>query len=128
MEEPQATIWGLDNGQVRPIEFCYSKGQDNAITGRELNFMAKFKAAITDKNLGGLFGLSRYPGDNFPGSLEITQGRSNINLEPNDVCNNPNPYDHYTDSMQYPDNLRSFPTNWFFSRITVDKGMHLQVQ
>jgi len=33
----------------------------------------------------GIYGLGRYPGDGFPGRVEMTVGRSNVNLTPNQV-------------------------------------------
>jgi hypothetical protein len=52
---------------------------------RQQVFLAEFAELLSQHNAQGLFGLCRYPGDDFKGRIEITQGRSNINLAPEDV-------------------------------------------
>jgi hypothetical protein len=49
-------------------------------------FLEEFTQVLLEKRIDGLFGLCRYPGDDFKGRVEITQGRSNINLKFKDVC------------------------------------------
>ena len=90
-EEPQPAIWAFnDEGLVRPTKFRYSKTQGDWLTDNQLEFISKFKDQLAARGLdNGIFGLARYPGDNFAGSCEITQGRANVNLQPKDVCNIP---------------------------------------
>jgi len=52
---------------------------------KELAFIATFKAVLDSLDLGQLFGLCLYPGDDFMGSCEVTRGNVNVNLEPKDV-------------------------------------------
>ncbi|OAQ98534.1 hypothetical protein LLEC1_02773 [Akanthomyces lecanii] len=100
MREPQPCMWAFDSqGLLRPTEYRYSTMTDGTFEGNELEFAAKLKAELASRGLFHLFGLARYPGDNFAGSCEFTQGRANINLHPKD----------------YPDDLRAFSTIWFFS-------------
>ena len=47
--------------------------------------MADFKRLLDSLEIPDLFGLCRYPGDDFEGLSEITRGKANINLKPADV-------------------------------------------
>lgn len=86
MKEPQPAMWSFDKkGQLRPTEFHYSETEDGNFTSEDLKFIAQFKIEIDRRKLTNVFGLARYPGDNFDGSCEFTQGRTNINLRPEDV-------------------------------------------
>lgn len=86
MRNPQPHMWAFDkDGLLKPIEFRYAEKQDEPWTEKELAFAAKFKATLDTLNLSHLFGLARYPGDDFAGSCEITEGTANINLKPEDV-------------------------------------------
>ena len=75
-----------------PYEFHYSPDDDvNEEDGTPDNpkysaFIKSFNQLLREKDALGLFGLCRYPGDDFEGRVEITEGRANINLRPNDVC------------------------------------------
>jgi hypothetical protein len=77
------------DGAVSPYEFYYSLAED----GPKLDvkdpdqqaFLEEFAQVLSEKRIHGLFGLCRYPGDDFKGRVEITQGRSNINLKFEDV-------------------------------------------
>lgn len=86
MKAPQPTIWAFDaDGVLRPTEFHYSEGDDAPVTKDCLAFFGKFKTLLESYGLTSVLGLSRYPGDDFEGSCEITHGRANINLKPKDV-------------------------------------------
>lgn len=107
MKEPQPAMWAFDEeGLLRPIEFRYSETQDGNFTDENLKFIAKFRAELALRGLDNVFGLSRYPGDSFTGSCEFTQGRANINLQPED----------------YPAVLKAFSTIWFFSEPLWKRG------
>ncbi|KAH0542351.1 hypothetical protein FGG08_003289 [Glutinoglossum americanum] len=92
------------DGAIRPYEFCYTPAMDEA-TGPNLansDQQAFFDALIEllhKHKAEGLWGLCRYPGDGFPGRVEITEGRANINLRPED----------------YPKDMESRTAAWFFS-------------
>lgn len=86
MKEPQPAMWSFDDkGLLRPTKFYYSETEDGSFTKKDLDFIAKLKAELSLRRLDNVFGLARYPGDNFDGSCEFTQGRANINLQPKDV-------------------------------------------
>lgn len=86
MKDPQAAIWAFDDNDVlRPIEFRYSETVDVPLPENAPDFIGKFNAFLKQLNMVGVLGLARYPGDDFQGSCEITHGRANINLKPEDV-------------------------------------------
>lgn len=86
MKEPQPCIWAFDrDGTLRPTEFRYSQIEDAPFSEEAIRFIADFKELLDKLKLTGSLGLARYPGDDFKGSCEITHGRSNINLTPEDV-------------------------------------------
>ncbi|KAF5609615.1 phosphotransferase enzyme family domain protein [Fusarium subglutinans] len=82
--------WYLSSGKVFPYEFYHSLSEDGPTL--DLNnpdqqaFLDQFAKLLSRENAENLFGLCRYPGDDFEGRIEITQGRSNINLSHKDVC------------------------------------------
>ncbi|KAI1748549.1 hypothetical protein F4782DRAFT_550660 [Xylaria castorea] len=45
-------------------------------------FIKDFFQILRQNNVIGLLGLCQYPGDDFEGRVEITEGRANINLHP----------------------------------------------
>lgn len=69
--------------------------QDNASPWNDLNFQdfvasqqsffAEYSAVVECLGIEGLFGFARYPGDGFPGRVEIGIGRCNVNLTPAQV-------------------------------------------
>ncbi len=84
------STWMLSGaGTVHPYEFYHSLDEDGPTLDfgdpRQRAFLAEFAVVLSQHNAQGLFRLCRYPGDNFKGQVEITQGRSNINLAPEDV-------------------------------------------
>lgn len=86
MRDPQAAIWAFDKDDVlRPTEFRYSETVDAPLPENAPDFIRKFNAFLKQLNMVNVLGLARYPGDDFQGSCEITHGRANINLKPEDV-------------------------------------------
>src|SRR6266566_4215721 len=86
MKEPQPAMWAFDDdGLLKPTEFRYSEKEDSGFTVEDLEFIVRFKAELAERGLKTVFRLARYPGDDFDGSCEFTQGRANINLQPKDV-------------------------------------------
>ena len=92
MKAPNPHVWSFStDGSLKPTEFRYSN-ENPAIMGHsELAFIAKFKTLLDKHNLTDVFGLARYPGDDFQGTCEITIGNVNINLQPDDVGPSANP-------------------------------------
>lgn len=80
-------------GTVHPYEFYHSLSDEGPTLDlgnpHQQAFLAEFAEVLSQHNAQGLFGLCRYPGDDFKGRIEITQGRSNINLIPEDVSPHP---------------------------------------
>jgi hypothetical protein len=80
------------DGAIRPYEFCYAPAVDEA-TGPNLAnsdqraFFGALLELLYEHKAEDLWGLCRYPGDDFPGRVEVTEGRANINLRPEDVSN-----------------------------------------
>ena len=50
------------------------------------SFFLEYSAIVKKLGIEGLFGFARYPGDGFPGRVEVGVGRTNINLSPAQVC------------------------------------------
>ncbi|KAJ4318010.1 hypothetical protein N0V84_007064 [Fusarium piperis] len=49
-------------------------------------FLEELSTVFVDRGVGKTYGLVRYPGDDFPGRVEMTVGRANVNLTPKQVC------------------------------------------
>jgi hypothetical protein len=87
----RASCWLLSvDGAIRPYEFCYASSRDEVTEPDLANmdqqaFFSAFKKLLGKYNAEDLWGLCRYPGDDFPGRVEVTEGRANINLKPEDV-------------------------------------------
>lgn len=86
----QASSWLLSDNGLRPYEFYYTSVRDEATEPDVANanqraFFHDFKGLLSKYKAYGVFGLCRYPGDDFPGRVEVTKGRANINLKPDDV-------------------------------------------
>lgn len=79
------------DGAIRPYEFIYApqnKAENvdpDPKSPEKARFLQEFQRLLQKHNATGLFGLRRYPGDDFRGRIEITRGRANINLLPGDV-------------------------------------------
>ncbi|KAH0337200.1 hypothetical protein KCU81_g8172, partial [Aureobasidium melanogenum] len=93
------TIWGseVENGNLifQPLEYSVGTGDEEVdhaspyaqenITGvlSDLeSFLRDLHNAFQTHDLQGLLGLVRHPGIGYPGRLEITLGRCNVNLTP----------------------------------------------
>jgi hypothetical protein len=83
----QASTWGFDtNAQcLVPLEFSIS---DNTVDWKQdtvQKFLAEFFGILADHQATDVLGLCVYPGDGYPGRVEFTIGRSNVNLTPDEV-------------------------------------------
>ncbi|GMG10430.1 unnamed protein product [Aspergillus oryzae] len=86
MKPPQPAIWAVSSdGAFKQTEFYFSEEKGLTIGEKELRFMKRFQELLREHKVTQSFGLCRYPGDDFNGLCEITHGRANINLKPNDV-------------------------------------------
>ncbi|KAH8198649.1 hypothetical protein TruAng_007190 [Truncatella angustata] len=87
----QPNNWVFEGHIFRPFEFYYN-GVEGATkdvvtpdTTKYQAFVESFKGLLVQYNAADLFGLCSYPGDDYPGRVEVTQARANINLHPKDV-------------------------------------------
>lgn len=55
---------------------------------KHLAFIKSFENLLREEDATGLFGLCKYSVDDFKGRVEITEGRANINLLPDDLSPN----------------------------------------
>ena len=81
------------NGAIRPYGFIYAPQHEiedadpdpDPISPDKARFLQAFQRLLQKHNAIGLFGLCRYPGDDFRGRIEITQGPANINFLYGDI-------------------------------------------
>ena len=82
------TVWGFsrDGQTIRPMEFSLEATNARLLTNLDVQkFLQEFSSTVKLHNLEDLLGLCHYPGDGYPGCLEFTVGRSNVNLTTEDV-------------------------------------------
>lgn len=82
-------VWALDydKNALVPLEFVM---MDNpaAIDWNDpmmQAFLEDFIKISKETKSEGVYGLTTYPGDDFPGRVEMTVGRANVNLTPTQV-------------------------------------------
>ncbi|KAK8038424.1 hypothetical protein PG994_015191 [Apiospora phragmitis] len=90
------SVWGFDANEKRltPLEFAMDDDNDSVAypdwqSPQMRDFLEKLSGLILQLGVNDTYGLVRYPGDNFPGRVEMTVGRANVNLTPAQVCNVP---------------------------------------
>ena len=91
----QPCNWALNDDVIRPYEFRYSCGPDAGPDFAEpalQAFAIEFRELMHRRGAQELFGLCSYPGDDFTGRVEVTEGRANINLKPEDVSSSTRRY------------------------------------
>lgn len=88
--------WVLaEDGNFQPYEFLYSTDNATSFDSTSLespecrHFIDAVKDLLYETNATNIFGLCSYPGDDHKATLEITEGRANINLDPEHVSLNP---------------------------------------
>ncbi len=82
------SAWAVKDGGLTPYEFYYSPlGRDTHFNFDTAEpFVRQFIQAIGESNFEQTLSLRLFPGEGFSGALEITEGRANINLLPDQVC------------------------------------------
>ncbi|PQE25768.1 phosphotransferase enzyme family domain-containing protein [Rutstroemia sp. NJR-2017a BBW] len=91
-DDISAACWTISaHGVISPYEFTYAPRSDpdlgpNLGKPEQVAFFNAFRTLLKQHHAEGVFGLCQYPGDDFQGRVEITEGRANINLKPQDVC------------------------------------------
>jgi len=81
------SIWGFDSGIQQLVPLEYSLGAENIEwdAPNMQKFLVAFRETIMEKGVADIFGLSLYPGDGYPGRVEFSVGRGNVNLTPEEV-------------------------------------------
>lgn len=83
------TVWGLTSeGLLQPYEFAFAPRMTNPVDitkDEHKDFVRKLSSLLKERKAEGLFGLCPYPGDDWKSVVEVTEGRTNINLKPEDV-------------------------------------------
>ncbi|KAK6401334.1 hypothetical protein LTR95_019200 [Oleoguttula sp. CCFEE 5521] len=80
------SIWGFDSGtnQVVPLEFSIDAEDIEWQAPAIQQFLHAFQATLLAEGAFRVLGLAQYPGDGYPGRVEFTVGRSNVNLRPDE--------------------------------------------
>jgi hypothetical protein len=81
------SIWGFDSGIQRLVPLEYSLGAEKIEwdAPNMQKFLVAFRETVMEEGVADIFGLSLYPGDGYPGRVEFSVGRSNVNLTPEEV-------------------------------------------
>ena len=83
------SVWALqggDQGQLRPMEFSIERSKAPLWKQPKFQtFLREFAQVLESCGGQDIFGLCSYPGDEYPGRVEITVGRTNVNLTPMEV-------------------------------------------
>jgi len=88
-ETGNPSLWALGGDKqnlLRPLEFSIE--DIKAPLWNEPKFQAflqEFAQVLQDCGARDIFGLRSYPGDQYPGCVEFTAGRTNVNLTPVEV-------------------------------------------
>jgi hypothetical protein len=79
--------WAICDGKILPYEFYFSPlGQDRPFDfDKATAFLADFIQVIEEKGLDKVIAIRLFPHEGFSGALELTEGRANINLSPDQV-------------------------------------------
>ena len=84
-----AQSWFFYNDKLLPFEYEYLPVGTEPTVDWEMvptRFLTDLKVLLDSHDSGHLLGLRKYPGDDYPGGVEITQGSTNIVFRPDHVC------------------------------------------
>ncbi|KAG6040800.1 hypothetical protein E4U41_007017 [Claviceps citrina] len=83
----QPSVWKFDSdGQkLAPLEFSIEQREVNWQDPNMQAFLAEFFDLVKKMDAIDVLGLCGYPGDGYPGRVEFTTGRSNVNLTPDEA-------------------------------------------
>lgn len=83
----EPTSWVSEGEEIRPYEFSFKPRttEPEGILNVHKAFVEAFFGLLIEYGLQGIVGLMRLPAAGFTGGLEVTQGRSNIILTPDQV-------------------------------------------
>ncbi|KAF1363111.1 hypothetical protein EJ07DRAFT_173806 [Lizonia empirigonia] len=92
LDKSRPSTWYVSaQNECSPYEFEYcTDGMANEVDFEPGNpkyrpFIESINEILRESDLVEAFGLCRYPGDDYPGRVEATQGRVNINFHPDDA-------------------------------------------
>jgi hypothetical protein len=87
------SVWSFDAKEkgLRPLEFAMEDDHGSVTypdwdSAQMQKFLMELSDLILYLGVNGTYGLVRYPGDDFPGRVEMTVGRANVNLTTTQVC------------------------------------------
>ncbi|KAI0964736.1 hypothetical protein F4678DRAFT_455112 [Xylaria arbuscula] len=85
---PHVWALGAEDGILTPLEFTMDNDDKISPTypdwesDQAQQFLQELARLILNLKIDGVYGLVQYPGDDFPGCVEMTVGRANVNLTP----------------------------------------------
>ncbi len=90
-ETGNPSLWALGGDKqdlLRPLEFSIENIKAPQWNEPKFQaFLQEFAQVLQDCGARGIFGLRSYPGYQYPGCVEFTAGRTNVNLTPVEVSN-----------------------------------------
>ncbi|GAB1312097.1 hypothetical protein MFIFM68171_02307 [Madurella fahalii] len=83
----EASTWRFspERRQLVPLEYSVTQSKIDWETPSMQALLAEFSEMLLSKKADGILGLCSYPGDGYPGRVEFTVGRSNVNLTPQEA-------------------------------------------
>ncbi|KAG6012492.1 hypothetical protein E4U43_007777 [Claviceps pusilla] len=82
---PSVLKFSDDGQQLAPLEFSLDQQEIDWQDPNMQEFLAEFFQIVKQMDAVNLFGLCGYPGDGYPGRVEFSSGRSNVNLTPDEA-------------------------------------------
>ncbi|KID97318.1 hypothetical protein MAJ_06693, partial [Metarhizium majus ARSEF 297] len=83
----QPSIWkfNADGQRLAPLEYSLDQGEINWQDSNIQDFLTEFFKLLKAMRAIDILGLCGYPGDGYPGRVEFTSGRSNVNFTPDEA-------------------------------------------
>lgn len=75
----------MNGRELVPLEFSIAQRDIDWQMPSVQQFLTEFSKLLVTHNAENILGLCTYQGDGYPGRVEFTVGRSNINLTPDEV-------------------------------------------
>ncbi|OAR02988.1 hypothetical protein LLEC1_06822 [Akanthomyces lecanii] len=106
----EPAVWRVNvaDGRVIPVEFALEAGEVDWRDLRLQVFVKEFLALLLEHQAHKHFGLCLYPGDGYPGHIEVADGRSTVGLSPDEAHTLP------------PGELKEVA--WFYSNDHLERG------
>jgi hypothetical protein len=83
----QPSVWRFspERRQLVPLEYSVTQNHIDWQMSFMQGFLAEFSEILATLQADKILGLCSYPGDGYPGRVEFTVDRSNVNLTPEEV-------------------------------------------